>query len=1371
MKHATVLLCTFVLLAVYNPASSQQLPDPEKGGPSLLGSNAEGNHFIVGFMQNEESDCDGYFSGTQSVAVASRFNTMVQVRYPDGRTIKRVVPANRVVSFSFDGWQYECIGEGICPKSIELIADDPVSIYCFSSKTHTSDGYLALPVSSWGTEYHTANYHNDHYDIIVDPNGGFVNPCNAEPRRGEFAVIAAEDSTIVEIWPQAETREGGMPGSSIRKTLMKGEMWQVQDAGDIRGASDITGSRIVSSKPVGLLSGHMRTAIPYTHNTKDHLVEMLPPTSSYGKRYIIVPFGGRGGGDVVRVITSEPGITNARVINNFGVANYRINQAGSFQEIHIPQDRVTVIETDQPVLTAHYSQSNGVDLESLFDPYMIVVTPEEQFVNSAIFQTMPDNERWIEKLGLTPDGRDTIIWVREKQFTQHFVTLVVERNKIDQLEFNGSPLLNYPAIVNSGQVPSLESTYTWLTLRLPGGEAFTIHGEALFGGYVYGIGEFDSYGWPVGAGLRDLENPDTLAPQIEASPNCGKSIYDLVITDDEKKDWGLRKVWLDEDASSNVETSTTYPCVCGLDKYEMQVRLIDPEQPGQARIIAEDDAGNLDTIDLELSTVPPAFSSAQIEMRKAELNVLYTEKLTISNPSATEMIRLDSFRLQSGTEFEIVGIGKGGAIDRTLAPDNEYPFEISFITDKEGLFEDTLLVYADCRVYKIPVRAFTIAPYIDTEDLDFGAIRVGRIKCLEMTVTNTGDAPLRIDEVRVNGKRGTFTFDRNNVPKDTIWLEPGESRIVIVCFEPDATEDFDGTVEFVSNARGGKSEGSLKGRGIYPELLIKGYDFGDIQIGDTACAEVPVVNTGSDTAFLTSLLINDNIFVEDTSILPFALPPGDTIWVPVCFAPAEEKIYGSLLGANNTDGLEATDSLRGSGYRLLAEIDGYDWQKRWVGTQHDTIVHIRNLASRAIRIDSVWLDSGDLGDFVILTQIPSAITLNPNEEYPIEVRFTPLVRGARIVGIYAGTSSRLRPLIENTLKGFGIQAVPGDELVHDISTAYSCETRTSRILLYNRGNADLTIETISIENADGTASLNAPNPGYQIPEGGDPLELEVTFDFAGYSGTATAIVTWSFKELPGETWNRTITLSSEPQQYEISAVAPPRVDIGEEFDLLVTVDRAIWNDVRHEEVTLEITYNPAVSLFDTERWNSMTGATGVWTFVGQPVFPYPDSGVVQLTLKPSSGIPAMLTNTTFPAIPFRGFLGNKESDTFNITMQAGSQQCVLPSMTILPYSIEQICGLDTRLIVIAGDPPALRPGKPNPASSTINIEFTLPFEGHTRLELFSVDGKRIRRIIDGSVGSGDHIVVLDVSDLPNGVYYYRLEYGSYSATEQLIIRK
>lgn len=1356
MRNCTILLCSLILLCITLPLTAQQTGDPEKSGnlPSLLGSNAEGTHFIVGFMQNEEntSFCavmGGRAFSRHRIAAASRFQTSVTFTYPDGRQIQRVLQPFQVVSVFLDGEEYECLGEDVCQKSFEITSEEPISIYCFSSKTHTSDGYLALPINSWGTEYYTANYSLDHYEEESEQSDPFM--CAVEPRGGEFAIIASEDFTTVTVRPKTQTL-GGIPANSpVSHVLMKGEIWQLQDGGNVRGGSDITGSHIIADKPVGVLSGHVRTAIPWSLNTKDHLIEMLPPKTAMGANHIIVPFGGRKGGDIVRVIASEEGTTDITVTSNTGRLLYRISGAGSFQELFV--NSTTIIETDQPVLVAHYSQSNEVDLESKFDPYMIVTTPTEQFVNSAIFQTMPNYD---------PNRRE--------QFTQHFVTLVVEKRNYTTMRLNGQPIATLATIIATGNVPGLNNEYVWLTIRLPGGQSFAIEGNALFGGYVYGIGEFDSYGWPVGAGLFDVDIPDQTAPKLSATPGCGNQSYSIVITDSGRTDRGLSDVWLDRTVSANVDTATTELCVCGTNIYRMQVRLIDPEKPGKARIIARDNGGNLDTIELDLHALRPIFSRDSILILGAEVNKLHQENCEIINPNAGTPIRFDSIRLKRGLQFKIIGLGLGGSINRLIAGGENFELFITFESNQDGVFYDTLLVYIECQVYKIPLMATMAAPLIDTKDMDFGTLRVGRLKCLEVPVTNTGEGILKISEVRLNGKRATFLFDKNGVPTDTISLKPGDTAVVIICFEPDAVEDFTGTVEFISNAAGGKDVANLIGRGVYPAISIGGYDFGSIQIGDTACTTVPIVNSGSDTAFLTGVTITENIFVEDPSVFPHALPPGDTLWVPVCFIPGKEGDFSSPIGADNNDGLEAVASLIGGAYQLLAEIEGYNWGVRWVGTQHDTIVHIQNLTNLPIQIDSIWIANGDDGDFAILTQIPPSITLGPNEKYPVNVRFTPLLRGARSVGIYAGTSSRQRPIIENVLEGFGIEAVPGDEMLHDTAVMFSCDSRVSRVLIYNRGNAPLTIRNIRLDDPKGIAVLNAPNAGYQIPTGDDPLELEVNFNFAGYVGEVTATVTWSFEELPDEEFSRTMVVRSEQQRYEITAQAPARVSIGEEFNLFVNVADVFWKNMPVNEVTLDVAYNPTVAYFDTKRWYAELGSSqGTWTFAGEPEFL--EKNLVRLTLRPTNGTAIPVDGTVFPAIPFRGFLGNQALDTFRVAMRTADSACTLPTATTLPYSIEQICGLQTRLIEVVGYLPGLQASRPNPASSSVEIDFTLPFDGTATLELFSLDGKIIRRIIDGSMKSGDHTVTVDVNDLPNGVYYYRLEYGTFVASEPLIIRR
>ena len=182
MKRNTLLFCLTILLALPTALSlfAQGPGDPEKEGalPSVQGANAEGTRFIVGFMQNEEStSICALFGGRDlprhRIAIASRLKTDVTITYPNGTTLSRTLEPFQIWSLQLDGEQYECLDDGVCAKSFEIVSEEPVSVYCFSSKTHTSDGYLALPISSWGTEYYTANAPVDQYTPRPweDPDG------------------------------------------------------------------------------------------------------------------------------------------------------------------------------------------------------------------------------------------------------------------------------------------------------------------------------------------------------------------------------------------------------------------------------------------------------------------------------------------------------------------------------------------------------------------------------------------------------------------------------------------------------------------------------------------------------------------------------------------------------------------------------------------------------------------------------------------------------------------------------------------------------------------------------------------------------------------------------------------------------------------------------------------------------------------------------------------------------------------------------------------------------------------------------------------------------------------------------------------------
>ncbi|MEP7218806.1 MAG: IgGFc-binding protein, partial [Bacteroidota bacterium] len=461
----------------------------------LLGSNAEGTHFFVTFMQNETRACGMAPYPQFRLSFASRFATTVTMTLPGGQVINYTLKPFQVQSYIDNDPTLECVGERVMHRAIELRSDKPISVYSYSSKLQTSDGYLALPVDSWGTEYVTANYPLDYYQF--DPQS----PCSDEPRGGEFAILAAEDNTQVNVYPATLTL--GNNRAMFTRTLMRGDVLEVQDGGTLRGKSDITGSQIVANKPVGVLSGHVRAGIPIVQESKNHLVEMIPPRNELGKVYAVVPFGGRLGGDIVRVVSSDPSPTSVTFTTSTNSVTQVLSTLGSFAEFDL-QD-VSMITADRPVLVAQYSKSQLADprntsrkVVASFDPYMVVITPQEQFVNGAIFQTMPDIDE---------------LYQNHQQYTTHYITLISERKGFETIMLDGAPLTGQPEFA-SGIIPN--TNLMWASMRVGQGSAHVLAGDALFGGYVYGLGAFDAYGWPIGSGLRKFDVPDTKAPVLEA---------------------------------------------------------------------------------------------------------------------------------------------------------------------------------------------------------------------------------------------------------------------------------------------------------------------------------------------------------------------------------------------------------------------------------------------------------------------------------------------------------------------------------------------------------------------------------------------------------------------------------------------------------------------------------------------------------------------------------------------------------------------------------------------------------------------------------------------------------------------------------------
>lgn len=78
---------------------------------------------------------------------------------------------------------------------------------------------------------------------------------------------------------------------------------------------------------------------------------------------------------------------------------------------------------------------------------------------------------------------------------------------------------------------------------------------------------------------------------------------------------------------------------------------------------------------------------------------------------------------------------------------------------------------------------------------------------------------------------------------------------------------------------------------------------------------------------------------------------------------------------------------------------------------------------------------------------------------------------------------------------------------------------------------------------------------------------------------------------------------------------------------------------------------------------------------------------------------------------------------------------------------------------------------PNPFNPTTNISYELPADGSVSLKVYDILGREVATLVNGRQNAGYYDVTFDASNLPSGVYFYRLQAGSYDKIMKLMLLK
>ena len=144
---------------------------------------------------------------------------------------------------------------------------------------------------------------------------------------------------------------------------------------------DLTGTKILTDKPISLFSGHACAVLPSSAGDCDHMVEQSLPTAMWGTTYYIAPIPRIRDTYYIRVMAADD-TTEVHLYCNNMEETVTINEG---EHIHRELGMLDhcAIHSDKEILVAQYSQSNYPS-----DPAMVLVPPTIYYSNQILSSTV-----------------------------------------------------------------------------------------------------------------------------------------------------------------------------------------------------------------------------------------------------------------------------------------------------------------------------------------------------------------------------------------------------------------------------------------------------------------------------------------------------------------------------------------------------------------------------------------------------------------------------------------------------------------------------------------------------------------------------------------------------------------------------------------------------------------------------------------------------------------------------------------------------------------------------------------------------------------------------------------------------------------------
>jgi len=1023
-------------------------------------------------------------------------------------------------------------GEILQWKSAHIYSDYPITVQFYMEGTSSGQLYQGIPTAALGKSYVIAAWNDC-------PKANAPNPDNPDSTSSEFMVIAPYDNTTVTITPNSTTIGGNIgynTGAGSTNTphpftinMQRGQIYWVRSAPtDIN--NDLSGSTVVSDKPVAVLGGQERAFIddPESQGSygdediRDAMVEEMTPVESWGSDYPAIPdmpasnpdCNPNGDGDLYRLYSNDP----------VGI-NVNMWQYTSPAQAYGPQG-------------VKVYQAPAADWENVTEPIDLRVDSKDAAGNTKkmyavqyqYFQWVPAQEesyRSENEMDLTPIDHyqmSTIFMVPKNVHYNgyQFLGLITNKDSLSKITItlNGTSsgtLQSFIPWIKQYQIP-LHPELVGLTYKLPAG-TYMITGNTPFASYSYGRTETDmktisGYAAPTGQAYGSHNQPN--APKADITPSCGDwhihlfepnlsgndGIADVLLLDDPDGFYS-HPPRVSVNARMNPSKPTNPPFVVGDESLDFDIQVGDPTKPADAFVYAVDRSGN-DTV-IELQYTPPqvALSNAIVNFPDSMVGTNQCSNFTLhigstgSAPTLTlqppALYDLKTNLPDMSGKFTFTS---NPTLPAALKAGDSVVFTVCFASTDTLVYKDSVVLSAgSCLDTALHVYGHEVTPIIWAQDHDFGNVPVGDTQCFDIYVKNLGDADLILTEDWVLHLNPDYTF-KGSVP-DTI--RPGAKDDTLhFCFHPNSTGSSNSQMDWGTNlnalyAGDIKDTSILLGYGIEPGMNWdrRNQPFA-VECQDSQIVRVNLLNTSSGSTG-ADITVNDVELAgpnaSEFTILgygtgyapPWQLTKGSSVWVDLRFNPSLANGYANRNVQLVANGVEVNDVTRkysdtincvGVVRHAIVTVSplSYNFGEQSPGTQLTQTFFITNTGDTAFVYTGLNLAGTD---FTILSGPAIGSSLQPGATDSIVIQYTAKLGGGLSNATVAiGGDHPFCNTLACSVMGTS-EVVTVAESGANYPITYICHNDTASISATNAGTVGVILDSVQIIDSNGVVPASS----------------------------------------------------------------------------------------------------------------------------------------------------------------------------------------------------------------------------------------------------------------------------------------------------------